>query len=58
MKEEVSNSFCSDGFLGRAENHPLSKPMVNHDQKGVKAGGEGKVGDEIAGVLLEGASES
>ena len=33
MEEEVGNSFCSDGFLGRAENHPLSKSMVDHDQK-------------------------
>ena len=53
VKKEISDSFCSDGFLGRAENHLLSKPMVNHDQKGVKASREGKVGDEIAGDLLE-----
>ena len=33
MEEEVGNSFFSDGFLGRAENHPLSKSMVNHDQE-------------------------
>ena len=33
VKEEVSDSFCSDGFLSRAENHLLSKPMVDHDQK-------------------------
>ena len=45
MKEEVGNSFGSDSFLGRAENHPLSKLMVNHSQKGVKASGEGKVSD-------------
>ena len=42
MEEQVGNSFCGDSFLGRAENHPLSKPMVNHDQKGVKAGREGR----------------
>ena len=58
VKEEVSNSFCGDGFLGRAENHPLSKPMANHNQKGVKACREGKVSDEIAGDLLEGADGS
>ena len=33
MKEEVGDPFHSDGFLGRAENYPLSKAMVNHDQK-------------------------
>ena len=33
MEEEVGNSFRGDGFLGRAENYPLSKAMVNHDQK-------------------------
>ena len=33
MEEEVGNSFCGDGFLDRAENHPLSKAMVDHDQK-------------------------
>ena len=53
MEEEVGNSFCGDSFLGRAENHPLSKPMVNHDQKGVKAGRQGKVSDKVAGDLLE-----
>ena len=56
MKEESDNPFCSDGFLCGAENQPLSKPMVNHGQKGVKAIGKGKVGDEITGALLEWAS--
>ena len=32
VKEETGNPFCSDGFLSGAENHPLSKSMVNHDQ--------------------------
>ena len=58
VEEEVGDSFCGDGFLGRAENHPLSKPMVDHNQKQVKASGEGKVGDEIAGDLLERAGGS
>ena len=53
MKEEVGDSFCGDGFLGRIENHPLSKSMIDHDQERVKAGGEGKVGDKITGDLLE-----
>ena len=33
MEEEVGDPFCGDGLLGRAENHPLSKAMVDHDQK-------------------------
>ena len=49
VKEEIGNPFCSDGFLSGAENHPLSKSMVNHDQKRAKAAGEGKVSDEITG---------
>jgi hypothetical protein len=54
VEKKSGNSFGSDGFLGRTENHPLCKPMVDHDQQGVKAGGKGKVGDEITGNLLEG----
>ena len=54
-EEQGGDSRGVDGFLGRAENYPLSKPMVNHDQKGIKIIGEGKVGDEITGDLLEGA---
>ena len=30
--EEGGNPFCSDNFLSGAENHPLCKPMVDHDQ--------------------------
>ena len=33
----------------------LSKPMVDHDQKGIEAGGRGEVGDKVTGDLLEGA---
>ena len=48
MEKECSNSFGSDVFLCRASNHPLSKPMVDHNQKGIEAGSKGKVGDEVA----------
>ena len=44
-EEQGGDSSGIDGFLGRAENYPLSKPMVNHDQKGIKTIGKGKVGD-------------
>ena len=53
MKEESGDPFCSDGFLSGAENHPLSKPMVGHDQKRVKAIRKKKVSDKIVGDLLE-----
>ena len=33
VEEEVGDSFCGDSFLGRAKNHPLSKPMVDHNKK-------------------------
>ena len=55
VEEECSDAFGSDVFLCRAENHPLSKPMVDHDQKGIEAGGRGKVSDKVTGDLLEGA---
>ena len=58
VKEEIDDPFCGDGFLSGAENHPLSKPMVDHDQKRVEAVGEGKVGDKITGDLLERAGGS
>ena len=44
-EEQGSNSRGVDGFLGRAENYPLSKPMVDHDQKGIKTIREQEVGD-------------
>ena len=55
VEKEGGDSFSSHGFLGRAKNHPLSKPMVDHDQERVKVRGEGEIGDEVAGDLLEGA---
>ena len=54
VEKEGGDSFGGDGFLGRAKNHPLSKPMVYHDQERVKAQGDREVGDEITGDLLEG----
>ena len=32
VKEEDGYPFDSDHFLGRAENYPLCKAMINHDQ--------------------------
>ena len=55
MKKEGGDPFGSDGFLGRAKNYPLSKPMVYHDQERIEARGNGEIRDKIAGNLLEGA---
>ena len=55
MEKECSDPFSSDVFLCGTENHPLSKPMVNHDQKGIEAGRRGEVSDKATGDLLEGA---
>ena len=55
VEKEGGDSFGSNGFLGRAKNHPLSKPMVYHDQERVKARGDREIRDKIAGDLLEGA---
>ena len=53
MEKEGGNSFGSNGFLGRAKNYPLSKPMVYHDQERIKAGGHREIRDKIAGNLLK-----
>ena len=53
MKEEGGDSLCCNSFLCRAENHPLTKAVVHHDQERVKTGGEGEVGDEVARDLTE-----
>ena len=37
-----------DSFKTRDENHPLHKPMVDHDQDRVKARGEREIHDHIA----------
>ena len=55
MEEKRDDSFGSNQFLSRAENYPLSKPMVYHDQERVKARGDEEICDKIAGELLEGA---
>ena len=41
VEKECGNALGGDVFLRGAENHPLSKPMVDHDQKGIEAGGRG-----------------
>ena len=55
MEKEGGYSFSGDGFFHRAENHPLSKPMVDHDQEGIKAGEQWKVSYRVTGDLLKGS---
>ena len=55
VEKECGYSFSSDVFLHGTKNHPLSKPMVDHDQKGIKAGRRREVGDKVARDPLEGA---
>jgi len=45
VEEKGGDSFGGDGFLSGAENYPLSKAMVYHDQERIEAGGGGEVGD-------------
>ena len=53
MKKEGCDSLGSSRFLSRAENYPLCKAVVDHDQERVKTGGRGKIRDEIARQLLK-----
>ena len=53
IKKKNCNFFCNDSFLRGTKNYPLSKPMVDHNQKRVKANRGWKICDEVAGYLLE-----
>ena len=55
VEEKGGDPFGGDGFLSRAENYPLSKSMVNHDQERIKAHRDWEIRDEITEDLLEGA---
>ena len=54
MEEEGGDPLGCNSFLCRAENHPLTKAVVHHDQERVKTGRGGKVGDKVARNLMEG----
>ena len=53
VKKEGGSSFSGDGFLSRAKNYHLCKPMVYHDQERIEARGHREIRDKIAGDLLE-----
>ena len=55
VEKEGGDLFCGDCFLGRAENYPFNKPMIDHDQERVKAKGHRQVSDEVTRDLLEGS---
>jgi len=40
FEKEGSNAGSIDGFVARDENHPLCKPMVDHNQNRIKIGGD------------------
>ena len=54
VEKEWGYAFGSVVLLHGTENYPLSKPMVYHDQEGMKASGRGEVGDKVTRDLLEG----
>jgi len=56
VEEEGGDAFSKDSFLSWAENYPLSKLIVYHDQKGIKARGGGEISDQIIEDLLERSS--
>jgi len=53
FEKQGSNAGSVDSFVTRDENHPLHKPMVNHDQNRVKTRGKWQIRDHVAGNLLE-----
>ena len=55
VEKEGGDSFGGNGFLSRAKNYPLSKPMVYHDHERIEARGDREVRDKVTGDLLEGA---
>jgi len=53
FEKEGGNTSSIDSFKTRNENHPLCKPMVNHDQNKVKTRGERKIHDHVTQDLLK-----
>ena len=45
VEKEGSDPLGGNGFLGRAKNHPLSKPMVYHNHERVEARGDREIRD-------------
>ena len=39
MEKESGDAGGSDGFFSGAKDNPLCKPVVDHNQQGIEAGG-------------------
>ena len=55
LKKDLGEVHSGGGFVARAENYPLRKTMVYHDQNRIIAVGKGQISDEIHRDLWEGA---
>ena len=55
LKKDLGDVCSGGSFVARAENYPLRKTMVDHDQNRIIAMGKGQIRDEIHRDLLEGA---
>ena len=53
FEKQGGDTSSINGFGTRDKNHPLFKPMVNHDQNKVKTGENWEICDHIAGDLWE-----
>ena len=56
LEKDLGDVRRGGGFVARAENYPLRKTVVYHDQNRIVAVGEGEICDKIHGDLLEGTS--
>ena len=53
LEKDLGDVRCGGGFVARAENYPLRKTVVYHDQDRIIAVGGRKIRDKIHGDLLE-----
>ena len=53
VEKEGGDSFGGDGFLSRAKNYPLRKPMVYHNHERIEAQRDREIRDKITGDLLK-----
>jgi len=53
FEKQGSDAGSVNCFVTRDENHPLHKPMVDHDQHRIKTGRQQQIRDHVARDLLE-----
>ena len=56
-KKKLGNAGSINVFETRSEDYPLHKAVVNHDHQGIMASGQGEIGEEVNGELLEGEAQ-